>query len=175
MPSDAVINNQFSVRHTDTLVSVIIRSRHDYERIERSNVKHTCKRLIMNPLFNQISPFYQTPNTNLNHTPTGQHHSIPPKKNKVKPATCTYTKRRTDHKKIDHVLAVIVKMRWTLGEFLHKLFIEPDKESASDGLSKNSKAKACRSDSHRHVVANFLSGSTVYSPCDICGLRGRHS
>ena len=125
----------------------------------------------MGSLFTEISPFYQTPNIQLHHTITLQDNPVQ-KKKKGKPGTRAYTKRRTDQEKIDDILAVIGKARWSLGEFLHKLFIEPDKGSVADGLSKP-KPKVVRSDSHRHVVTKFLSGSTKYSPGDIVELMYR--
>ena len=91
----------------------------------------------------------------------------------LKQKTRTYRRRCFDEEKLESILAVIRDAKWSLGKFLYKLFLEPAKQLTTDQQEPQmarQKARASRSDSHRHFVAKFLSGSSQHKPCEIVEL-----
>ena len=123
----------------------------------------------------EISSSHQTPNLPWPQAlPPLQNSKQPKKKGKGQTDARQYKPRRHDHEKMDNILAHIRDADWTLGEFLHKLFAEPGKQSATNTLGKKEKGVHFRTDSHRQFLSKFLSGSTKYSPRNIVELIYRN-
>lgn len=76
-----------------------------------------------------------------------------PKKAKTS-GTSSRRKPRSDSEKIKLILASIRDQKWTLGEFLYKVFDHQGREGS-------------RSQTHAQMVSSFLGGKGNYTPSDI--------
>ncbi|KAJ7354353.1 hypothetical protein DFH08DRAFT_773532 [Mycena albidolilacea] len=96
------------------------------------------------------------------HSSTGNDENIPPtpaegstsKKARTSGASSTRRKLRSDSEKLQSILASIRDQKWTLGEFLYKVFNHQGREGS-------------RTQTHAQMVSSFLGGQGNYTPSHI--------